>query len=290
MPPVPDRLLPGRPDPLGANWDGLGVNFAVFSANAERVDLCLFDPAGRREVARLPLPECTDEVWHGYLPEARPGQLYGFRAFGPYEPRRGHRFNPHKLLLDPYAKALSGMITWDDATHGYTIGHPDADLSYDERDSAPFLSRCVVTDGAFDWGGDQPLRTPLHDSIIYEAHVKGLTMRHPEVPAQLRGTYDRVVVRAVAALPILAELALPFLQVGGLLVAQKGPITPEELNAGRRAAREVGGEVREVDPFQLPVTGDDRTLIVIEKVTATPEKYPRAVGIPNGKPLFWRAK
>ena len=115
-------LEEGLPYPLGATWDGLGVNFAVFSAHAEQIDLCLFDQAGRREVARLPLPECTDEVWHGYLPEARPGQLYGFRAYGPYEPRRGHRFNPHKLLLDPYARQLFGEIRWSDALFGYRIG------------------------------------------------------------------------------------------------------------------------------------------------------------------------
>src|SRR3954462_9280595 len=121
MAPFTTRLLPGKPDPLGANWDGLGVNFAVFSANAEQIDLCLFDASGRRELARLPLPECTDDVSNGYLPEARPGQIYGYRAYGPYEPRRGHRFNPHKLLLDPYARQLHGELRWSDVLFGYRL-------------------------------------------------------------------------------------------------------------------------------------------------------------------------
>ena len=134
MPLLPDWLLPGRPDPLGATWDGLGINFAVFSAHATQVDLCVFDAAGRREVARLPMPECTDEVFHGYLPEARPGLIYGYRAHGPYRPREGHRFNPHKLLLDPYAKAIDGEVDWSPACFGYDFDDPDARLPRREVD------------------------------------------------------------------------------------------------------------------------------------------------------------
>jgi isoamylase len=210
-------LLPGSPYPLGATWDGGGVNFALFSERATSVELCLFDgPDSPREAVRIPLTQQTDQVWHVYVPGLLPGQLYGYRVHGAYAPEAGHRFNPHKLLLDPYAKALSGMIRWHDATHGYTIGSDEEDVSYDERDSAAFMPRCVVIDSTFDWGQDKPPRTPLHDSIIYEAHVKGLTMRHPEVPAQLRGTYGGlahpVIVEYLKDLGITAIELLPVQQ------------------------------------------------------------------------------
>ncbi|HYD05958.1 MAG TPA: glycogen debranching enzyme GlgX, partial [Reyranella sp.] len=149
MAPFPDKLLPGSPCPLGATWDGLGINFAVFSANAHRIDLCLFDPAGRREVTRLTLPECTDEIWHGYLPGARPGLIYGYRAHGPYEPQHGHRFNPHKLLLDPYAKAIVGELKWSDSHFGYRIGDRREDLSFDRRESASGMPKSQVIGGDF---------------------------------------------------------------------------------------------------------------------------------------------
>ena len=228
MPPIPDRLLPGRPDPLGANWDGLGVNFAVFSANAERIELCLFDPAGRREIARLPLPECTDEVWHGYLPEARPGQLYGFRAFGPYEPRLGHRFNPHKLLLDPYARHLFGEIRWSDALFGYRVGAGRGDLSFDRRDSAPAMPKAVVVDDSFNWGDDRPPNVPWDRTVIYEAHVRGLTARRDDLPPRERGTFaaladprmvdhlHRSGVTAIELLPVQAFAQDRFLVEKGL--------------------------------------------------------------------------
>ncbi|HYI85241.1 MAG TPA: alpha-amylase family glycosyl hydrolase, partial [Acetobacteraceae bacterium] len=228
MPPVPDRLLPGRPDPLGASWDGLGVNFAVFSANAERIDLCLFDAAGRREVARLPLPECTDEVWHGYLPDARPGQLYGYRAFGPYEPRHGHRFNSHKLLLDPYARQLFGEIRWSDALFGYRVGAGRGDLSFDRRDSAPAMPKCVVVDDSFHWGDDRPPAVPWDRTVIYEAHVRGLSMRRDHLPPRERGTFSaladprlvdhlhRLGVTAIELLPIQAFAQDRFLVEKGL--------------------------------------------------------------------------
>jgi len=191
-------LLPGNPYPLGATWDGAGVNFAIFSEHATAVELCLFDTADApREAVRIPITKQTDQVWHIYIPGLMPGQLYGYRVHGPYAPEQGHRFNPHKLLIDPYAKATSRLTNWDDATHGYTILHPDEDLSYDERDSAPFTPRCVVIDSSFDWGDDRRPNIPLHDSIIYEAHVKGLTMRHPDVPSQLRGTYGALAHPAI---------------------------------------------------------------------------------------------
>jgi len=184
------KVWPGQPYPLGATWDGAGVNFSLFSENATGVDLCLFiGPDGSEEVARIPMKEQTDQVWHVYLPEARPGQRYGYRVHGPYAPNEGHRFNPDKLLLDPYAKAIAGTIKWSDALFGYSLGHPDADLSRDDRDSAPGLPKCVVADPAFSWGDDHPPRTPWHKTLIYEVHVKGFTIRHPEVPPDLRGTY-----------------------------------------------------------------------------------------------------
>jgi glycogen operon protein len=187
---IPMKVWPGKPYPLGATWDGQGVNFAIFSENAEAVELCFFrGPKGKSDAVRFRLTEHTDQVWHCYLPHARPGRFYAYRVYGPYEPGQGHRFNAAKLVLDPYAKAIAGDVTWDDACYAYTIGHPDGDLAFDERDSAPFMPKCVVVDPSFDWEGDTQLRTPWHKTIIYELHVKGFTMKHPGVPEKLRGTY-----------------------------------------------------------------------------------------------------
>ncbi|MGE8497482.1 MAG: glycogen debranching protein GlgX [Pseudomonas sp.] len=182
------RVTEGNPFPLGATWDGLGVNFALFSAHATRVELCLFDDQGNEEIERIELPEYTDEIWHGYLPDARPGQVYGYRVYGPYEPEAGHRFNHNKLLIDPYAKQLVGQLKWSEALFGYTIGHEDADLSFDERDSAPFVPKCKVIDPAFTWGEQPTPRIPWDSTVIYEAHLRGLSMRHPAVPDVQRGT------------------------------------------------------------------------------------------------------
>jgi len=192
------KLWPGNPYPLGATWDGSGVNFALFSENATGVELCLFDGENRNhELKRIRMTEQTNQVWHVYLPEARSGQLYGYRVYGPYSPSEGHRFNPAKLLLDPYAKSIAGPIRWSDALFGYTIGDPDADLSIDERDSVDGLPKCVVVDPAFSWGQDAPLRIPWHKTLIYEMHVKGFTARHPKVPKELRGTYAGLTHPAV---------------------------------------------------------------------------------------------
>jgi len=182
-------VWPGRPDPRGATWDGEGVNFALFSENAERVELCVFDDAGRRQLQRIALSERTDQVWHCYLPEARPGMLYGYRVYGRYRPDEGSRFNPHKLLLDPYAMQIVGALRWSDALFGYTPGHRREDLSYDRRDSAGGMPKCKVIDPAFTWGGDRGPQVPWHEMVIYELHVRGYTMQHPDVPPQLRGTY-----------------------------------------------------------------------------------------------------
>jgi isoamylase len=194
----PISVWPGRPYPLGATWDGEGVNFALFSEHAARVDLCLFDSGGKRELTRVPMRWQTDLVWHCYLPEARPGQLYGYRVYGPYDPARGKRFNAHKLLLDPYAKAIFGAIKWSDALFGYRVGHKKEDLSFDRRDNAPGMPKCKVIDPAFTWANDRPPRTPWHETIIYELHVKGFTRQHPGVPAHLRGTYA-----ALATAPVI---------------------------------------------------------------------------------------
>jgi glycogen operon protein len=204
--------LPGSPYPLGATWDGNGVNFAIFSANAEAIELCLFDtPDAPREAVRIPLTAQTDHVWHVYIPGLQPGQLYGYRVYGPYAPEQGHRFNPHKLLIDPYAKATTGPIKWDDATHGYEVGSEAEDLSFDERDSAPFMPRSVVIDPSFDWGDDKAPRIPLHDSIIYEAHAKGLTMLHPAIPEELRGTYTAIAHPAIIS--YLKELGITAIEL-----------------------------------------------------------------------------
>ncbi|MHC4164867.1 MAG: alpha-amylase family glycosyl hydrolase, partial [Planctomycetota bacterium] len=189
---------PGYPYPLGATWDGSGVNFAIFSENADGVELCLFDgPGGCEEALRIPMREHTDQVWHVYLPELRPGQRYGYRVHGPYDPERGHRFNPAKLLFDPYAKAVDGTIRWSDALFGYALDHPDVDLSVDARDSAPWVPKSVVVDGAFTWGDDRAPRIPWNESVIYELHVKGFTARHPDVPKTLQGTYAGLTCPAV---------------------------------------------------------------------------------------------
>jgi len=190
-------VWPGRPYPLGASWDGEGVNFALFSESAQKVELCLFDQFGRREIHRVLLREQTDQVWHCYLPEARPGLLYGYRVHGPYEPTKGFRFNRNKLLLDPYAKQIQNGLKWHDSHFGYRVGHRNEDLSFDRRDSAPGMLKAVVVDPAFTWGADRPPHTPWHRTIIYEVHVKGFTIRHPEVPAGLRGTYAALATASV---------------------------------------------------------------------------------------------
>ncbi|RIJ42311.1 glycogen debranching protein GlgX [Pontibacter oryzae] len=181
---------PGNPYPLGSTWDGEGVNFALFSENATGVELCLFDAEDdKQETHRISMTERTHQVWHAYVPGIKPGQLYGYRVHGPYEPSCGHRFNPYKLLLDPYAKAISGTIEWHDALFGYKMGHPDEDLSFSKQDSAPYIPKSVVIDPSFDWEGDRSPNVPYHKTIIYETHVKGFTKMHPEIPEGIRGTY-----------------------------------------------------------------------------------------------------
>ncbi len=207
-------VKPGLPYPLGATWDGSGCNFALFTANATKVELCLFDAAGRREIERVTLPEFTDEVWHGYLPDVRPGQLYGYRVHGPYEPSAGHRFNPNKLLLDPYALELRGEIRWHDAAFGYRIGSKRADLSFDRRDSAPVMPKCVVIDPAVTWGSDPRPRTHWKDTVFYEAHVKGFTARNEALPPQLRGTFGGLAdPRAIEHLTKLGVTAIELMPV-----------------------------------------------------------------------------
>jgi glycogen operon protein len=179
------EIWPGGPFPLGATCDGSGTNFSLFSEIAERVELCLFDEAGREQ--RVRLPETTAFCWHGYLPGVGPQQRYGFRVHGPYEPQAGARCNPAKLLLDPYAKAVEGEVQWDPAVYPYQLGGDD--LARNDADSAPFVPRSVVTTSDFDWGVDHPLRHPWHETLVYEVHVKGFTARHPKVPPELQGTY-----------------------------------------------------------------------------------------------------
>ena len=192
-----NTVWPGSPAPLGATWDGKGVNFALFSAHADKVVLCLFDRRGERELRRVELPEVTNHVWHGYLPDARPGLLYGYRVYGPYDPANGHRFNPHKLLIDPYAKSLRGSIRWSDAVFGYRIGHTREDLSFDRRDSARGMPKCRVVDDAFTWGDERRPRRRWQETLIYELHVRGQTMRHPDVAVELRGTFEGLSSPAV---------------------------------------------------------------------------------------------
>ena len=184
------RIHEGLPYPQGAKWDGRGTNFALYSANATKVELCLFDASGTREVERIVLPEYTDEIYHGYLHDIGPATIYGYRVYGPYAPQNGHRFNPNKLLLDPYARAHVGELTWNPACFGYTLGAEDGDLSFDKRDSAAFVPKSVVIDENFEWHGERLRRVvPWEATIVYETHVRGYTKLHPRVPAELRGTY-----------------------------------------------------------------------------------------------------
>src|SRR5208282_1947234 len=183
------RLWPGHPYPLGATWDGAGVNFAIFSENATKVELCLFDsPDAEQEAHRLRFKEYTDKVWHAYLPDVLPGQLYGYRIHGPYEPDKGHRFNANKIVLDPYCRSIGRELRWADELFGYRVGDAAADLKFDERDSAASAPLGVVIDTAFTWGDDRPPRVPWQKTLIYELHVKGFTKLHPGVPEKLRGT------------------------------------------------------------------------------------------------------
>ncbi|MFW5654890.1 MAG: glycogen debranching enzyme GlgX, partial [Roseicyclus sp.] len=222
------RILAGSDVPLGATWDGSGTNFALFSAHAEKVELCLFDRSGRREIERIELPEFTHQVWHGYLPDVRPGQLYGYRVHGPHAPEAGHRFNPNKLLLDPYALQHKGDLRWHDALFGYRIGNQRADLSFDRRDSAFVMPKCVVVDPAHTWGGDVRPDVPWSRTLIYEAHVGGMTMGHEGIDAPLRGTFEgladpRVIdhlvglgVTAIELLPVQAFYDEGYLTEKGL--------------------------------------------------------------------------
>ena len=207
------RVWPGTPYPLGATWDGSGTNFAIFSAHAEKVELCLFSDSGKREIARVVMPEFTHEIWHCYLPDVRAGQLYGYRVYGAYDPANGHRFNHHKLLLDPYAKAYSGQLKWHDSHFGYVVGHQKADMSFDVRDNARYMPKCQVIDNAFTWRDDHFEGTPWDQSIIYELHPRGFTMQHPGIPADIRGTFAGLshpsIVEYVKRLGVTAVELLP---------------------------------------------------------------------------------
>lgn len=208
------RVWPGKPYPLGATWDGRGVNFALYAEHATKVELCLFDSAdSNRESERIVLPEQTDMVWHAFLPDVAPGRLYGYRVYGPYEPQQGHRFNPHKVLLDPYAKLVGRRTRWDDSLFGYTIGSADEDLSLDDRDSAAYAPLAAVIDPAFTWGDDRPPKTAMHKTLIYELHVRGFTMLNSKIPEHLRGTYASLAsapaIRYLKGLGITAVELLP---------------------------------------------------------------------------------
>ena len=207
------RVWPGSPYPLGATWDGVGVNFALFSEHATRVELCLFDSASAEsESVTITLTEQTDMVWHGYLPDVRPGQLYGYRVHGPYEPARGYRFNPHKVVMDPYARVIGRTVRWDESLFGFSAGQSDE--TFDERDSAPDAPLAAVVDPSFTWGEDRPLRIPWHETLIYELHVKGFTARHPGIPEHLRGTY----------LGLASEPAIQHLQSLGVTAVELMPV------------------------------------------------------------------
>ena len=208
------RTRPGSPHPLGATWDGEGVNFALFSQHASAVELCLFDSAtSPKETIRIPMKERTNRVWHAYLPDVRPGQFYGYRVYGPYAPEQGHRFNPNKLLIDPYAKAIAGVIPSGDEVHGYRRNDPAQDMSFSDSDSAAVVPKAIVVEGSFTWGDDRPPNVPWSRTVIYECHVGGMTMKNPDVPAHLRGTYlglaSEPVIDHLRSLSVTAVELLP---------------------------------------------------------------------------------
>src|SRR4028119_874444 len=204
------KVYPGTPYPLGATYDGAGTNFSIFSEVAERVELCLFNESG--EETHIELPEVTAFCWHGYLPNIVPGQRYGFRVHGPWNPAEGSRCNPAKLLLDPYAKAIDGNVEWDEAVFSYRFNDPEGALN--DADSAPFMPKCVVTNPFFDWGNDRHPKIPAHESVIYEVHVKGFTQLHPDVPEDLRGTYSGLAhPAAIAHLKRLGVTAVELMPV-----------------------------------------------------------------------------
>ncbi len=207
------QLSAGYSHALGANWDGAGVNFALFSAHAERVELCIYDPSGRRERERITLPECTDQVWHGYVAGLLPGDCYGYRVHGPYDPAHGHRFNPNKLLVDPYAKLLRGDIKWSDVHLAYRSNSPREDLSFDRRDNARAMPKAVVVDHAYTWGDDKSPQIHPSDSVIYEAHVRGMTIQHQAIDSSIRGTFaalgDIAIIQYLKALGVTSIELLP---------------------------------------------------------------------------------
>ncbi|HUK17556.1 MAG TPA: glycogen debranching protein GlgX [Bryobacteraceae bacterium] len=211
---MPRSILPGKPYPQGATWDGTGVNFSLYSERATGVELCLFEAVDARSSEALPMRECTGYVWHCYLPGVKLGQLYGYRLHGSYDPEKGDRFNPAKLLIDPYARAVAGPLNWDAPVFGYTIGDAAQDLSSDPNDDAWGVPKSVVTTSHFDWENDRPPLTPLHDSILYELHVKGFTARNPDIPEELRGTY------AGLAHPV----AIEFLKKLGITAVELMPV------------------------------------------------------------------
>ncbi|MES2268402.1 MAG: glycogen debranching protein GlgX [Bacteroidota bacterium] len=207
------NIYPGKPYPLGATYDGQGVNFALYSDNATDVELCLFDSAAdeKEPEERIKITERTHQIWHCYLPGIKPGQLYGYRVHGPYAPEQGHRFNANKVLIDPYAKAISGTINWHDSLFGYELGHHAEDLSFSTSNSSPYIPKAVVVDSSFDWEDDQPPRTPYHQSVIYETHVKGFTQLHPDIPEEIRGTYE--AIGHPASIKYLTELGVTAIEL-----------------------------------------------------------------------------
>ena len=206
------RVFPGKPYPLGATFDGKGVNFALFSENAEKVLLCLFDETGKREIRRISVSERTDNVWHIYVPDIMPGQLYGYRVFGTYDPERGHRFNHHKLLLDPYAKAIDRPLVYHDSMLGYRLGSPKADMSFDRRDDAAYMPKCRVIDGTYSWKGDKKPETDWSKTVIYETHLKGFTFKREDITPALRGTFGGMAApQIIGYLQTLGVTAVEFL-------------------------------------------------------------------------------
>lgn len=221
-------VYPGSPYPLGATWDVEGVNFALYADNATGVDLCLFNSVeDQTEVFKIRMKERTHHIWHIYVPDLLPGQLYGYRVYGPFDPQNGSRYNPNKLLIDPYAKAISGSIQWHNSLFGYEMGHPDEDLSFNDEDSAPYIPKSVVIDPGFDWEGDKPPKVPYYKSIIYETHVKGFTKMHPDIPAKIRGSYAAmahpVTIKYLQDLGITAVELMPVHQfVNDSILQDKG--------------------------------------------------------------------